>query len=86
MLGLVSEPKWYRSVNENLPILLISGEEDPIGDFGKGVEQVCHYLRKTDHVVEMKLYSDVRHELQSDERNQEIFSDMLNWMKKYLGE
>lgn len=86
MLGLVSTPKWYRSVNENLPILLLSGEEDPIGDYGKGVEQVYEYLHKSDHMVEMNLYPGVRHELQSDEKNQEIFSDILDFMKKYMGE
>ena len=86
MLGLVSTPKWYRSVNENLPILLIGGEKDPIGDFGKGVEQVYDYLKKTDHIVEMKLYPEVRHELQSDRMNQEIFADILDFMKNYIEE
>lgn len=86
MLGLVSTPKWYRSVNENLPVLLLGGEDDPIGDFGKGVEQVYEHLCKTNHMVEMKLYPGVRHELQSSEKNHEFFSDILDFMKIYMGE
>ena len=36
MLALVSTRKWYRSVNEDIPILLLGGKEDPIGNGGKG--------------------------------------------------
>ena len=42
---------------ENLPILLVSGAEDPVGDYGKGVESVADGLKATGHGnVTMKLY------------------------------
>ena len=86
MLSLVSTEHWYRSVSRNLPILLVSGKEDPVGDFGKGVTQVYDHLCRNHTKVEMYLYENVRHELQEDEKNQFIFEDILSWMKQYLKE
>lgn len=86
MLSLVSAGHWYTSVDRQLPILFISGAEDPIGDFGKGVSAVSTHLLKYNNFVEMRLYEGIRHELQGDERRQEIFDEVLHWMKKYMEE
>ena len=86
MLGLVSTRKWYRSMNRNLPVLLISGREDPIGNFGKGIEEICQRLSAEGCTVEMKLYDGIRHELQSDPDRETVFRDMLSWMKEYVKE
>lgn len=86
MLGLVSTRKWYRSMNRNLPVLLISGREDPIGNFGKGIEEICQRLSAEGCTVEMKLYDGIRHELQSDPDRETVFHDMLSWMKEYVKE
>lgn len=40
------QPKWYQKVPYPLPILLISGEMDPVGDYGKGVRQVYRDLKR----------------------------------------
>jgi alpha-beta hydrolase superfamily lysophospholipase len=44
MLGQVSTPEWAKRVPTDLPILLISGEDDPVGSFGKGVAKVAAML------------------------------------------
>ena len=86
MLGLVSTRKWYRSIDKDLPILLISGKDDPIGNFGKGIDEIFQRLSGEGCPVEEKLYERVRHELQSDPGRERIFNDMLTWMKKYVQE
>ena len=53
MLALVSTRKWYRSVNEDIPILLLAGKEDPIGNGGKGILEVHRQLEDTRHWVEL---------------------------------
>ena len=35
----VNRPAWANSLPKDLPILLFSGEEDPVGDYGKGVKK-----------------------------------------------
>lgn len=86
MLSFVSAKKWYQSVDRDLPILLISGKEDPVGDFGKGVSSVYYHLVETGHSVQMNLYEGIRHELQECTKSEEIFTDVLNWMKLYMEE
>ena len=86
MLILVSTNKWYRSVNTDIPILLISGKDDPIGNFGKGVEEVHHRLEDTCHRVELHLYEGMRHNICDEIRQEEVYADMLQWMKLHLNE
>ena len=53
-----------------LPVLLISGQDDPVGDGGKGVRALCQRMKKagTENVT-MKLFSGARHDLLHEERN-----------------
>ena len=67
---------------KDLPVLIISGDHDPVGDMGKGVvalEQLFHRcgLRR----VTMKLYPGARHELLNELNAQEVFEDCLGWMQ-----
>lgn len=86
MLALVSSKKWYRSVNIEIPIMLIGGQEDPIGNFGKGIEEVHHYLEDSCHRVEMRLYKGMRHNICDEVRKEAVYIDILQWMKLYLNE
>ena len=86
MLELVSTKKWYHSIDRELPILLVSGKDDPIGNFGKGIEEIYGRLSGEGCCIEMKLYDGIRHELQGDPDREVIFNDMLNWMKNYAEE
>ena len=86
MLALVSTKKWYRSLSVDTPMLLISGKEDPIGDFGKGIMDVHHRMLEMGCLAEAHLYDGVRHELQSDPHHEEIFLDVLHWMKNHMEE
>ena len=42
-------PEWYGAVPKELPILLVSGAEDPVGDYGAGVKSVAVGLKETGH-------------------------------------
>lgn len=50
----------------DIPILLVSGSEDPVGDYGEGVKEVYNALKATGHNVKLKLYSSYRHEILND--------------------
>jgi len=84
-LKQVSAKLWYKTVPSELPILLISGENDPVGEYGKGVKQVFEDLKKTGHQnVIMKLYPEARHELLNELNRDEVMSDIIGWMDKIL--
>ena len=77
-------PEWYQAVPKELPILLISGEEDPVGDYGAGVKSVAELLEKSGHGhVTLKLYPGSRHEVLNETNRQEVMEDLLAWMKEF---
>lgn len=79
----ISGKLWYNTVPLELPILLISGENDPVGEYGKGVTQVFTDLKKTGHQnVLMKLYPEARHELLNELNRAEVTADIIGWMDK----
>ena len=68
LLYAINTDQWYRRVPKGLPILLISGENDPVGDMGKGVRRVFDKLNKTGHDVKLTLYPRIRHALITEKK------------------
>ncbi len=72
----------FGAIPRNLPVLLISGEQDPVGGFGKGVRRVYKQLLSIGMKdVSMKLYPKARHELLNEINRQEVYEDLRNWME-----
>lgn len=60
----------YDGWDTGLPILLISGQDDPVGDAGKGVQAIFNRMKKTGmENVTIKLFSGARHDLLHEEKN-----------------
>lgn len=81
MLKFISSGRWFIDFPKNLPVLLISGEDDPIGDFGKGVMNIYKRL-KINKVsdVKIKLYPQCRHEPLNELNKDEVYQDILTWL------
>ena len=60
----VSYDQWAEDVPKSLPILIISGSDDPIGGKGEGVTSVYESLKEAEvNHLTLKLYEGARHEL-----------------------
>jgi alpha-beta hydrolase superfamily lysophospholipase len=58
----------YVNWRKDMPVLLISGQDDPVGDSGKGVPRVETAMRKAGMKnVQMKLFPGARHDLLHEE-------------------
>lgn len=80
-LKAVSTRRWYNSVPLSMPILLMSGSMDPIGDYSKGVNEVYKNLKKTGHkYVTLKLYEGARHEILNETNRKEVYGDIISWL------
>ena len=66
LIRLVNRAEWYRNLPKDLPILLVSGKEDPVGNYGKGVCEVRDRLRAVSMDVDCVLYDGARHEILND--------------------
>ena len=87
LLSSVSAKKWYTSVPTELPILLMSGEDDPVGAYGKGVKQVFSMLKETKHKnVTINLYPGDRHEIHNELDKDKVISDLIAWLDSVTGE
>ena len=87
MLGLlkfVNSADCYAATSKALPILLISGAEDPVGEYGKGVEKVAEAYKANGNPVECKLYAGDRHEILNESDKDAVMNDILAWLNKSL--
>ena len=86
VLKYVSGKNWYKGVRKNLPMYLIAGDADPVGEYGAGVKQVVSDLKKTGHEnVEIKLYKGGRHEILNETDRNIVMDDILVWLDKTTG-
>ncbi|WP_022749873.1 alpha/beta fold hydrolase [Lachnobacterium bovis] len=68
-------------IPKNIPFLFVSGEDDPVGDFGKGVKKIYDMFNLTNHKdVTMKLYKNDRHEILHETDKEIVYKDILNWI------
>ena len=81
MLGGCNSKEWFASFPKSLPTLVVSGENDPVGDFGKGVRYVYDNLKNNGVKVELKLYPEARHELFNEINRDEVFADLVKWIE-----
>ena len=72
--------EWFTSIAKNMPILLVSGEDDPVGDYGKGIRICEEKLKANGANVTVKLYSNNRHEILNDTARDETIKDILEFI------
>ena len=80
-LGDCNDRSWFRQFPNDLPTLVISGKEDPVGGFGKGVQYVYDKLAKRGANVELKFFDGARHELFNETNRDEVFSYLVAWLE-----
>lgn len=81
----VSYPEWANDVPKSLPILIMSGSDDPIGNRGKGVKEVYESLVDAEiNNLTYKLYEGARHELVNEINKEEVFDDIHNWCEMVI--
>lgn len=74
---------WHLPISKEFPFLFLSGADDPIGNFGKGVDKTVWLLRKAGFTnVNEILYSGLRHEILNEAEHQVVFRDILFWLDK----
>ena len=73
-----------RRIPRDLPILLIAGQDDPVGQYGKGVEALQRELLQTGHAAELKLYSGMRHEILQEDAASHAMQDVIDWLDRQI--
>ena len=68
-------------MNKEAPVYFMSGAEDPVGDYGEGVEKAYKaFCNAGLHDVTIRLYPDGRHEMLNELNREGVMQDILNWL------
>jgi len=72
-------------VPKDLPILLASGEQDPVGAMTKGVRRVADQFKRLGiRDVTTIFYPGARHEILNETNRDEVMDDIVGWLDERL--
>ncbi|MBE6666461.1 MAG: alpha/beta hydrolase [Ruminococcaceae bacterium] len=83
--SIVNRKDWYEKIPKDLPVFIVSGAEDPVGNYGKGVEEVYTSLIAegvTD--VTRKIYPSMRHEILNELDRKTVYEDILSFISSQI--
>lgn len=73
-----------RRVPHDLPLLFVSGAEDPVGDCGRGVRRAARlYLEAGSNDVSVRIYEGMRHEILNEGGRRRVFRDVAEWLEAH---
>ncbi|MBE5660602.1 alpha/beta hydrolase [Staphylococcus sp. SS21] len=79
-----SQLKYMKALNKSMPILFVSGYDDPLGDYGKGILKLANIYRKAGlKNVKVNLYHNKRHEVLFEKDYENIWEDLFNWLNQF---
>ena len=82
LLKKAFDAKLYKIQNKNLEIFLIAGDNDPVIQNTKKFKQLELFLNKIGYKnTKSKLYPDLRHEILNEKEYEQIYSDILKFIK-----
>jgi len=80
-LNYISKKEHNQWIRFTLPVYIVSGDKDPVGDFGKGPEKVADlYLECQLEDVTVNIFKDARHEILNEINRKDVYADILEWM------
>lgn len=72
---------------KHTPVLLLSGKQDPVGDFGKGVRSLHQKLQQAGFISEMHLIPEARHDILHEKScfaDQEALKIISSWLSAII--
>lgn len=77
----ITNKKNLTAMNKDMPVYFMSGDMDPVGECGKGVQKAYNnYLEAGMKDVSIKLYPGGRHEMLNEINKDEVYTDILAWL------
>ena len=77
----LADPAGLRCIRSDLPVYLLSGSEDPIGQQGQGVGLLVDRYRGAGIIdIRCDLYPDGRHEMLNEINQKEVRTKLIDWI------
>lgn len=85
ILGEACKKRTFKVTDKKLPIYLVAGSDDPVGDFSKGVVKVYERYQKAGvEDVSLTLYRGGRHEILNDDCAPQVYEDVRDFIQSKL--
>ena len=79
------KPNMRKQMALDKPILIASGDFDPVGNYGKGVKKLANYYKRMGvNDVTTLLYLDARHEILNETNRDQVYADILGWLNSKI--
>lgn len=80
-IKFVTDQNNIDKMSKEQPIYFMSGDCDPVGDYGKGVDRAYKAFCKAGlHDVTIRLYPGGRHEMLNETNKDQVYQDILTWL------
>ena len=85
VLSFIQNPNNIAKIPKNLPVFLMAGEEDPVGNYGEAVKHVYEIYKKAGiKDISIKLYKNDRHELINETDKENVYDDIEHWLIRHM--
>lgn len=85
VLSYIQDKKHIQNLPKNVPVLFLSGAEDPVGHYGADIPKICQEWKRAGvKNIRMKLYNEDRHELLNELDYEQVQKDILRFLEKYI--
>ena len=83
-ITMIQQKRSVSRMRKDLPVHFFAGEQDPVGDMGKGVLRTVDAFRKAGmEQVTCKLYPNMRHETLNEIGKEQVYRDILQWLSEH---
>lgn len=80
-LTYVTSQAGIDALNKELPIYILGGDKDPVGQMGKGLVLLERALVKAgNNNVQLKIYPNARHEILNETNKEEVWQDLVEFL------
>ena len=84
-IKFITDKKNIAQMNKEKPVYFMSGDGDPVGDYGKGVERAYKAFCDAGlHDVFMRLYPGGRHEMLNETNKEQVYQNILSWLNEKI--
>ena len=81
-LSYITRQSNMDKMDADLPAFFIAGDQDPVGDMGRGVRKAHDCFQKAGvRDLRIKLYHGLRHEILNEASRQYVYKDVLDWLE-----
>ncbi|MBQ0003620.1 MAG: lysophospholipase [Treponema sp.] len=85
MLKSIHKKSNMKKIPASLPVLFVTGTEDPVGVYTKTVKNLCSIYQKNGMSdVNAKYYIDYRHETLNETNSEIVHDDIIEWISKHI--